>query len=109
MKGNIARQRCFNHTSREAVVRCPSCHNYFCRECTSEHQGLMLCSACLLRTCTEKPLRSDTGSLRRLAWFGITFLFIWFSFYLMGRLVAAIPKSYHARSIWTFTSDDSSP
>jgi hypothetical protein len=40
-------QRCWNHETREAVCRCPSCGRPFCRECVSEHESRLLCAACL--------------------------------------------------------------
>ena len=40
-------QTCFQHPDREAVVRCPSCRKYYCRECVTEHDDRMLCSNCL--------------------------------------------------------------
>ena len=40
-------QRCWNHETREAVCRCPQCGRSFCRECVSEHEGRLLCAACL--------------------------------------------------------------
>lgn len=39
--------RCWNHESREAVCRCPGCSRGFCRECVAEHEGRLLCAACL--------------------------------------------------------------
>jgi len=44
---DLARQQCFNHPGREAIVRCPSCHRDYCRECVTEHDDRYLCSACL--------------------------------------------------------------
>lgn len=44
---DLARQQCFHHPGREAVVRCPSCHRDYCRECVTEHDDRYLCSACL--------------------------------------------------------------
>lgn len=44
---DLARQQCFHHPGREAVVRCPSCRRDYCRECVTEHDDRYLCSACL--------------------------------------------------------------
>ena len=44
---NLSQQRCFNHTSREAVARCPECGRFFCRECITEHDDRVLCAVCL--------------------------------------------------------------
>ena len=42
-------QRCWNHEAREAACRCPACGRSYCRECVSEHEGRLLCAACLSR------------------------------------------------------------
>lgn len=43
----LIHQRCFNHATREAVARCPECSQFFCRECITEHDDRVICSACL--------------------------------------------------------------
>ncbi len=45
----IAHARCQQHAGREAVARCPSCKQAFCRECITEHDGRMLCVPCLTK------------------------------------------------------------
>ena len=56
---DLARRQCFNHPGREAIVRCPSCHRDYCRECVTEHDGRYLCSACLRLQASkdERPSR----------------------------------------------------
>jgi hypothetical protein len=49
MNGAGIQQRCWNHEGREAVCRCPECGRSFCRECVTEHEARLLCSACLGR------------------------------------------------------------
>jgi uncharacterized paraquat-inducible protein A len=51
------RTRCHNHPQREAAARCPECGRFFCRECVTEHEGRVICSACLraLTEPAEKP------------------------------------------------------
>ncbi len=39
--------RCWNHEAREAACRCLECGRSYCRECVTEHQGRLLCAACL--------------------------------------------------------------
>ena len=43
----LRHQRCYHHHGREAVVRCPECGRFYCRECVTEHDDRMLCSRCL--------------------------------------------------------------
>ncbi len=47
MTVHTVHQRCRNHEWREAVCRCPSCGNSFCRECVSEHEFRLLCASCI--------------------------------------------------------------
>ena len=47
MSGFALAQRCWHHEAREAVCRCPQCSRSYCRECVSEHEGRLLCAACL--------------------------------------------------------------
>jgi len=47
MTAPTVHQRCRNHEAREAVCRCPSCGNSFCRECVSEHEFRLLCASCI--------------------------------------------------------------
>jgi hypothetical protein len=43
----LAQKRCLNHDDREAVCRCPSCANFFCRECVVLFESRLLCANCL--------------------------------------------------------------
>ena len=54
-------RRCVRHPNRDAAARCPSCQQYFCRECVVEHDGRLLCSDCLRR-------ESHDAGHRRQAW-----------------------------------------
>ena len=89
-------QRCLIHADREAIVRCPACGNYFCRECVTEHEGKFLCSNCLQRRFA--PI--ETGH-RATGWFLVAhrrdhrLAVAWFFFYLIGRLLILIPPNLH--------------
>lgn len=99
----IAQQRCFIHTAREAVARCPECRNAFCRECVTEHQGRVVCAACLRRLGAASSQRRR--GLRRIAAAGIVpacgLALAWACFYAIGRLLALIPASLHDGTIWS--------
>jgi len=41
--------RCRRHPERPAAARCPECGEPHCRECVVEHEGRILCAACLAR------------------------------------------------------------
>ena len=84
--------RCFHHPLREAAARCPACRRPFCRECVTEHEDRVLCASCLAATLA--PARA-----RRRGAFGAPlatasgFLAAWLFFFLLGRLLAALPSA----------------
>ncbi|MGA2596933.1 MAG: rhomboid family protein [Bryobacteraceae bacterium] len=98
----LAQQRCFIHEFREAVARCPVCRNSFCRECVTEHQGRVVCTACL------KQLHSTKGASQRkllrlvsgvLPIAGL--LLAWLVFYSAGRILTLIPADVHDGTAWS--------
>lgn len=87
-------QRCFHHPSREAVVRCPVCRRYFCRECVTEHDGRMICASCAAEDAPEAVRQSST--LKWIAGAGAGFLLAWLIFYYLGVTLARIPSDFFA-------------
>lgn len=93
-------QTCLNHSQREAVARCPSCRHHFCRECITEHDDQVICSACL-----RKRVQAGTGRRRSFGgmWSLLGFLTgmacAWFAFYGLGRLLLSIPSTIHDGSV----------
>ncbi len=57
-------QRCWHHPTREAVVRCPGCSRFYCRECVVEHLGRMMCSDCV----AAKQADVSTASFSYVRW-----------------------------------------
>src|SRR5262245_46145265 len=100
MAANFAQRRCLHHADREAVARCPECGEFFCRECITEHDYRVICSACLKKMGAHatKPRRSLAGLLRPVALFGGV-LTAWFFFYLIGHWTGAIPSSFHVSAL----------
>ncbi len=97
----IARTRCANHETREAAARCPRCGRCFCRECVTEHEGEFVCAECLATR------RRDAGAGRRLfaafrpaAGLALGILLAWLFFALAGKLLLAIPASFHEGTLW---------
>jgi hypothetical protein len=90
----LSARRCLIHPDREAAVRCPSCQQFFCRECVTEHDQRFLCASCLRELSTRK-----TGAKRSFNWLTLPFrlgfglLLGWTAFYLIGRLLLLIPPS----------------
>lgn len=97
----LSQQRCFQHSTREAVARCPGCRRFYCRECVTEHDDRLLCAACIKKL-SQAPIsqRSYLTHALRIAQvaFGV-FLTVTF-FYLLGRQLLAIPSTFHDGSVW---------
>src|SRR5579875_1501630 len=80
----FAATRCLNHSRREAVCRCASCRNFFCRECAVSYESRLLCAECLAQQSSqtaEQRRRFGVGGIL-LAIAG--FIAAWLLFYLAG-------------------------
>ena len=99
---DLSHQRCYHHQRREAVVRCPDCQRYFCRECVTEHQDRMLCSQCLASMTQDREKRSQrwVRGLLMLVQGASGFLLLWYALYLVGLILLAIPDTFHEGTIW---------
>ena len=91
----LIEQRCWRHPSREAVVRCPGCRQFFCRECVTEHRGLMMCAVCIARAAG-----GNTGPkrFRGIAWMAFAaggLMLAWLIFHYLGVVLASIPSEFH--------------
>jgi hypothetical protein len=98
---DLALQRCFNHANREAAARCPSCRQYFCRECVTEHEDRVLCTACLRSLVKRGETKRSAFSMA--ARFGqcvLGILVAWFFFFLVGEALLRLPASFHATDLW---------
>lgn len=97
----LAQQRCFNHPAREAVARCPECARHFCRECITEHDDRVVCSACLHKL-TRKPERRRyrLGPLVKCVQFGLGIVLTWLFFYFVGQGLAQLPSAFHSSTVW---------
>lgn len=96
--------QCTLHPQREAAARCSSCAGFFCRECVTEHDLRMLCARCLRETASSKePTKKHRSLLAPPAVFlqlGLGAALLWFSFYLLGRLLLAVPANFHEGTLW---------
>ncbi len=92
----LAQHRCVLHAGREAAARCPSCRQFFCRECVTEHDGRILCAACLRRNSAPrtKPQRRLGGVLGPIA-LASGFVMSWVAFYLLGQILLKTPSEWH--------------
>ncbi len=92
----LTKQRCYNHARREAAVRCPGCHKYFCRECVSEHEEQLLCILCLQKQRTSPAtLKERLRPLRLLFRTALTFVLLWLAFYSLGKGLLLLPHAFH--------------
>jgi hypothetical protein len=92
----LSSQRCYHHAHREAVARCPSCHHYYCRECSTEHDGRMLCASCLAQLADAQP--KSKRVLRFITTPGALVLGLiatWFFFQSLGAVLVRLPASFH--------------
>ena len=97
----LVHQRCFNHATREAVARCPECRHYFCRECVTEHDDRVICSACLKKLTPVALLKRPAfAALMRAAQCLLGIFIAWFFFYLIGTSLLALPASFHEGTLW---------
>jgi hypothetical protein len=97
----LAHQHCFHHAAREAVARCPDCRQYFCRECITEHDDRVVCSACLKKL-TRPPLTQSLALVKilRCAQLAFGILLAWFFFFLIGEGLLKLPDSFHEGTLW---------
>ena len=103
MSGRIALQKCWNHSGREAVARCPECRHAYCRECVVEHEDQVICAACLARVALNSAKRHhplSLNSMLRVVCAGIGLLLAWFVFFGLGRMLLSVPDEFHADALW---------
>jgi hypothetical protein len=100
--GPVHTKRCARHSSREAAARCPSCGDFFCRECIVEHEGRLLCTSCLAREAARAGKHADrwVRTRRRLA-LAAAMLVAGLVFYAMGSMLLSVPPDFHEGNIWT--------
>ncbi|MCE5277950.1 MAG: rhomboid family protein [Planctomycetaceae bacterium] len=92
----LTHQRCFHHASREAAARCPQCRRFFCRECVTEHDGRVICAACL--AAMMNPPRRGSGLLAGAAatlLAMMSLLIAWMFFHYLGAVLQRLPDTFH--------------
>lgn len=97
----LASQRCLNHSTREAVARCPECGQFYCRECITEHNDRVICASCLkkLTQTAEPAAKSRLNPWPFLLGAG-GFVLAWFVFYTIGLMLVALPDEFHRDGLW---------
>ena len=92
----LIHQRCWHHADREAVVRCPTCKRFYCRECVIEHKGRMICTACIAGH--SEPHKAGSGAALWAVYGGCGLLLAWMVFYYLGMALDRIPSEFFERS-----------
>ena len=90
-------QRCFVHATREAVSLCLECRRAYCRECVVDHEGRLMCAACIARL--NAPSAEKRHKLRRLVPVtaaALALLLCWILFYMVGRLLMFSEPARHS-------------
>jgi hypothetical protein len=91
----LIHQRCWHHPAREAVVRCPECRRFYCRECVTEHLGRMMCAACVARLADRAGVEARRSlSVASIASALGGLLLAWLVFYYLGLFLARIPSDF---------------
>ena len=83
------------------MARCPVCRNAYCRECVTEHEGRVVCAACLKNLLTARGAKKHR--LRRFVAAGLPIaglLLAWMFFYGIGRVLMLVPASVHDGTAW---------
>lgn len=97
----LVSQRCLNHSTREAVARCPECGCFYCRECVTEHDDRIICASCLKKLAQQAEAKPRRKLNLWPAFQGLSGVFLaCFVFYVIGRILLAIPTEYHNQAIW---------
>ncbi|GMW03907.1 MAG: hypothetical protein AMXMBFR84_50410 [Candidatus Hydrogenedentota bacterium] len=104
---HLHQQRCFNHALREAAAKCRECGRFYCRECVTEHENRLVCSACLARSVSAKVstrhrLRIALQIMNSVA----ILLLLWFGFFLLGNGLLQVPSTFHETLLESWIDED---
>lgn len=97
---DLVRQRCFNHSQREAVACCPECSRFFCRECVTEHDDRVMCASCIEGSGQEENVRKRPEGLLLLLKCAAGIVVLWLLFFFVGRSLLMLPTSFHDGALW---------
>ncbi len=109
-RSGAPRRRCARHEEREAVGRCTGCSGGFCRECLTEHEDRLYCGPCFalhIEAGRRASVRRPTDWRQWKAGVAVvgSMLCLVVGFYLLGRLLAAIPADMHDGTVWEKLSE----
>lgn len=98
----VSSARCYNHPTREAVAICTVTGHPYCRECIVEHEGRMVSAAVVAELLSRVPEKKRPWHLplRRILVSAAGLLLLAYGFYLLGRILLAIPSRFHDGLFW---------
>ncbi|MBG85306.1 MAG: rhomboid family protein [Verrucomicrobiales bacterium] len=97
----LVAQRCHVHLNREAAARCPECRQFYCRECVTEHDDVVICTACLKsQTEISEEKKLQIRGLFRFVSGVMGFVFCWVIFIWVGQMLLAAPSEFHDADLW---------
>ena len=99
MSTALAAATCHHHPSRPAAAKCRRCGHFICRECVTDHAGVMTCGACLreLEAPVAEPKRWRLGWLREVAAAAVGFVLLVLAFAFLGLALSRLPDSFDPR------------
>jgi hypothetical protein len=102
-------QRCWNHEAREAACRCPACGRSYCRECVSEHEGRLLCAACLgLVVARSEQTSGGLGKLAPPGMIAAGILLAWLIYWAAGAGLIGLIRRIEQEPAATSSSESNS-
>ena len=98
---DLIHQRCFHHSLREAVARCPECRRFYCRECITEHDDRLLCADCVQKALAAPKARGHSlAGILRLLQLGGALIVAWLFFYFAGEILLSVDPAFHEGTLW---------
>ena len=83
------------------MARCPECRHFYCRECITEHDDRVICSACLKKlTVPSHAPRHSFAWMFPAVQMSAGLCIIWLFFYFLGAMLLSIPSRYHEGTVW---------
>ncbi len=94
-------KRCHVHLDREAAARCPECRQFYCRECVTEHDDIVICTACLKKQTLDQEKQGWSLGFILRGFAGLVgAVLCWICFLWVGKILLAIPSEFHDGELW---------
>lgn len=102
MSESLSKTICRVHPERPAAARCPSCLNFYCPECITEHEGLLTCASCLEAAATPTAEKKAGVGLffAPVLQILIALLVSWLIFLSVAQFLGDISDEFHDGTVW---------